>query len=184
MKLSLHTAFLQHSFPPCHSRCPLAVQHNNEGWRQPGGDSKREWTAEGLCRQGFKKKCYPLFPFFFFTFLVHCLTVLTSSEMTMSTHLVHGSLIFPICLFTMVSKAMSGVKRPVLPGRERTSHRAKKRGGWWRERKKERRREGWVKRRVLIVKNYPLFLRFSPKHKQTQIRQREEENGATCSRKY
>ena len=26
----------------------------------------------------------------------------------------------------MVSKAMSGVKRPVLPDRERTSHRAKK----------------------------------------------------------
>lgn len=62
----------------------------------------------------------------FFTFLVHCLTVLTSSEMTMSTHLVQGSLIFPICLFTMVSKAMSGVKRPVLPDRERTSHRANK----------------------------------------------------------
>lgn len=39
--------------------------------------------------------------------------------MTMSTHLVQGSLIFPICLFTMVSKAISGVKRPVLPIRER-----------------------------------------------------------------
>lgn len=55
-----------------------------------------------------------------FTFLVHCLTVLTSSEMTMSTHFWHGSLIFPICLFTMVSKAMSGVKSPVLPP-ERTT---------------------------------------------------------------
>lgn len=65
--------------------------------------------------------------FIFFTFLVHCLTVLTSSEMTMSTHLVQGSLIFPICLFTMVSKAMSGVKRPVLPDTERNSHRAERR---------------------------------------------------------
>lgn len=45
---------------------------------------------------------------------------MTSSDMTMSTHLVHGSLIFPICLFTMVSKAISGVKRPVLPARERS----------------------------------------------------------------
>lgn len=62
-----------------------------------------------------------------FTFLVHCLTVLTSSEMTMSTHLVQGSLIFPICLFTMVSKAISGVKRPVLPVRERTSQGAEPR---------------------------------------------------------
>lgn len=108
--------------PPCHSRCPP----HSEGWREPGGYSKREWTTEGLCRWGLKtnqKKCYP--SAIFFTFLVHCLTVLTSSDMTMSTHLVQGSLIFPICLFTMVSKAMSGVKRPVLPGRERTSHRAK-----------------------------------------------------------
>lgn len=48
------------------------------------------------------------------TFLVHCLTVLTSSEMTISTHLWHGSLILAICLFTIVSKAISGVKRPVL----------------------------------------------------------------------
>lgn len=69
-----------------------------------------------------------------FTFLVHCLTVLTSSEMTMSTHFWHGSLIFPICLFTMVSKAMSGVKSPVLPagenGQERTT------GGGEKEREK------------------------------------------------
>lgn len=48
------------------------------------------------------------------TFLVHCLTVLINSEMTMSTHFTQGSLIFFTCFFTMVSKAMSGVKRPVL----------------------------------------------------------------------
>lgn len=48
------------------------------------------------------------------TFLVHCLTVLINSEMTMSTHFRQGSLIFFTCFFTMVSKAMSGVKRPVL----------------------------------------------------------------------
>lgn len=48
------------------------------------------------------------------TFLVHCLTVLINSEMTISTHFRHGSLIFFTCFFTMVSKAMSGVKRPVL----------------------------------------------------------------------
>lgn len=96
----------------------------------------------------------------FFTFLVHCLTVLTSSEMTMSTHLVQGSLIFPICLFTMVSKAMSGVKRPVLPGRERTSHRVNKKqdGG----EKDRRRKEGWAKSRVLILKNDALLLSFFP----------------------
>lgn len=73
----------------------------------------------------------------FFTFLVHCLTVLTSSDMTMSTHLVQGSLIFPICLFTMVSKAMSGVKRPVLPGRETARHRARKKKTGMEERKAE-----------------------------------------------
>lgn len=77
---------------------------------------------------------------------------MTSSEMTMSTHLVQGSLIFPICLFTMVSKAMSGVKRPVLPDRERTSHRAKKKRRM-EERKTEGGRKGWVKKRVLIGKN-------------------------------
>lgn len=48
------------------------------------------------------------------TFLVHCLTVLINSEMTMSTHFTQGSLIFFTCFFTMVSKAMSGVNRPVL----------------------------------------------------------------------
>lgn len=53
------------------------------------------------------------------TFLVHCLTVLISSEITMSTHLRHGSRIFFTCFFTMVSKAMSGVKSPVLNARSR-----------------------------------------------------------------
>lgn len=52
----------------------------------------------------------------------------------------------------MVSKAMSGVKRPVLPDRERTSHRAKKKRRM-EERKTEGGRKGWVKKRVLIVKN-------------------------------
>lgn len=53
------------------------------------------------------------------TFLVHCLTVLISSEITMSTHLRQGSRIFFTCFFTMVSKAMSGVKSPVLNARSR-----------------------------------------------------------------
>lgn len=53
------------------------------------------------------------------TFLVHCLTVLISSEITMSTHLRHGSRIFFTCFFTMVSKAMSGVNSPVLNARGR-----------------------------------------------------------------
>lgn len=53
------------------------------------------------------------------TFLVHCLTVLISSEITMSTHLRHGSRIFFTCFFTMGSKAMSGVKSPVLNARSR-----------------------------------------------------------------
>lgn len=94
---------------------------------------------------------------------------MTSSEMTMSTHLVQGSLIFPICLFTMVSKAMSGVKRPVLPDRERTSHGAKKtkkkeRERGMEERKKNRGREkGWVKRRVLIVKSHPAVSELFPR---------------------
>lgn len=86
--------------------------------------------------------------FVFFTFLVHCLTVMTSSDMTMSTHLVQGSLIFPICLFTMVSKAISGVKRPVLPARERhrisrRDHRASRRVE--EEKRQEEEEEGWVK---------------------------------------
>lgn len=111
--------------------------------------------------------------FYFFTFLVHCLTVLTSSEMTMSTHLVQGSLIFPICLFTMVSKAMSGVKRPVLPDTERSSHRAERREEEEEElveRKKRRNKEGWVERRVLIIKIYPPLLSF--KQKQAKIQQK------------
>lgn len=53
------------------------------------------------------------------TFLVHCLTVLVSSEITMSTHLRHGSRVFFTCFFTMVSNAMSGVNSPVLNTRSR-----------------------------------------------------------------
>lgn len=37
-----------------------------------------------------------------------------SSETTRSTHFKLGSLSFTICFFTMASKAMSGVKSPVL----------------------------------------------------------------------
>lgn len=63
----------------------------------------------------------------------------------------------------MVSKAMSGVKRPVLLIRERTSHGAKKgQDGGEKERKKERREEGWVERKVLIVKKYPASMSFFP----------------------
>lgn len=105
-------------------QAPPSLSNKRQGlevarWLQPQGvndwgmrvESKTETCANHCLFWGF------------FTFLVHCLTVLTSSEMTMSTHLVQGSLIFPICLFTMVSKAMSGVKRPVLSNTERTSHR-------------------------------------------------------------
>lgn len=108
------------------------------------------------------------FWFCFFTFLVHCLTVMTSSDMTMSTHLVQGSLIFPICLFTMVSKAISGVKRPVLPARER--HRISQRDQRAsrrveeekRQQEEEEKEEEWVKRRVLVVQHPSPFLSFHP----------------------
>lgn len=100
-------------------RCPTAARAGgSQVVRVKGSEQQRDW------RGGKQEKSAS---FYFFTFLVHCLTVLTSSEMTMSTHLVQGSLIFPICLFTMVSKAMSGVKRPVLPDTERSSHRAERR---------------------------------------------------------
>lgn len=59
----------QPTLPLQPARCPK----NNEGWREPGGYSGREWTAEGLCRWGLKikkinKKCYPLFTSVFFFF--------------------------------------------------------------------------------------------------------------------
>lgn len=63
------------------------------------------------------------------TFLVHCLTVLINSEITMSTHFRQGSLIFFTCFFTMVSKAMSGVKRPVLNTQGRGQDKAGRGGG-------------------------------------------------------
>ena len=71
----------------------------------------------------------------------------------------------------MVSKAISGVKRPVLPIRERTSHRAQQRRGRRRERQ-----EGWVKRRVLITKKSPRFLFIQHRH---PTGQRGKEDGAT-----
>lgn len=116
--------------PPCPSRCPPRRSTTTRA-----GES-RVVTAQGSQKpQDFlrtkdkstnRASANHCLRFVFFTFLVHCLTVMTSSEMTMSTHLVQGSLIFPICLFTMVSKAMSGVKRPVLPDTERTSHGAER----------------------------------------------------------
>ena len=48
------------------------------------------------------------------TLLEHWRTVLMSSWITMSTHFTHGSFSFTTCFFTMASKAMSGVNRPVL----------------------------------------------------------------------
>ena len=93
-----------------HQHHPFIIHHNTittAGWKP----AKRE------LRYKIKVK---LWAKWLFTFLVHCLTVLTSSDMTISTHLVQGSLIFSICRFTMVSKAMSGVKRPVLPGQRET----------------------------------------------------------------
>lgn len=44
-----------------------------------------------------------------------------SSETTRSTHFKLGSLSFIICFFTIASKAMSGVKSPVLPHAEHKS---------------------------------------------------------------
>lgn len=48
------------------------------------------------------------------TFSAHFLMTVASSETTRSTHFKLGSLSLTICFFTMASKAMSGVKRPVL----------------------------------------------------------------------
>lgn len=44
-----------------------------------------------------------------------------SSETTRATHFKLGSLSFTIWFFTIASKAMSGVKSPVLPRAERKS---------------------------------------------------------------
>lgn len=51
-----------------------------------------------------------------------------SSETTRSTHFRLGSLSFTSCFFTMASKAMSGVKSPVLPRAERESEIPKEAG--------------------------------------------------------
>lgn len=48
------------------------------------------------------------------TFSAHFLMTVASSETTRSTHFKLGSLSFTICFFTMASKAISGVKSPVL----------------------------------------------------------------------
>lgn len=72
-----------------------------------------------------------------FTLLLHFLMVDVSSLTTMSTHFKDGSFSFCICFFTMVSKARSGVKRPVL-------HDDKEQGRWegGREGEEAMRREG------------------------------------------
>lgn len=130
---------LQPTLPP--SRCPppcptTARAGESQGVTAEGSNQQRDFADGGGGVKINKSAIHCLLYCIFFTFFVHCLTVLTSSEMTMSTHLVQGSLIFPICLFTMVSKAMSGVKRPVLPGRERTSRTRP------RTRPKKKRKEG------------------------------------------
>lgn len=89
---------------------PLRSVHATE---EAGGDIGRERLA--AVRGG--AEAVGAGPGLRVTFLVHCLTVLISSEITMSTHLRHGSRIFFTCFFTMVSKAMSGVKSPVLNAR-------------------------------------------------------------------
>lgn len=48
------------------------------------------------------------------TLFIHWYTVVISSWETMSTNLIHGPFSLEICFLTMVSKAMSGVKRPLL----------------------------------------------------------------------
>lgn len=48
------------------------------------------------------------------TFSAHFLMTVASSDTTRSTHFKLGSLSFTSCFFTMASKAMSGVKSPVL----------------------------------------------------------------------
>lgn len=84
---------------------PLRSVHATE--EAAGTWGRKAWQQ---CRVG-QRRAGPV------TFLVHCLTVLISSEITMSTHLRHGSRIFFTCFFTMVSKAMSGVNSPVLNAR-------------------------------------------------------------------
>lgn len=48
------------------------------------------------------------------TLFTHWYTVFMSSWVTMSTNLMHGTFNLDICFLTMVSKAMSGVNRPLL----------------------------------------------------------------------
>lgn len=50
----------------------------------------------------------------FSTLFIHWYTVVISSWETMSTNLIHGPFSLEICFLTMASKAMSGVKRPLL----------------------------------------------------------------------
>lgn len=48
------------------------------------------------------------------TLFTHWYTVFISCWVTMSTNLTHGAFNLEICFLTMVSKAMSGVNRPLL----------------------------------------------------------------------
>lgn len=82
------------------------------------------------------------------TFSAHFLMTVASSETTRSTHFKLGSLSFTICFFTMASKAISGVKSPVLghtkggtsrkTPRDSAGHTPGMRAGGWGGRKRER----------------------------------------------
>lgn len=65
------------------------------------------------------------------TLFTHWYTVFTSSCVTMSTNLMHGTFNLDICFLTMVSKAMSGVKRPLLRADKDKSHTHKNSVGDW-----------------------------------------------------
>lgn len=120
---------------PAEAECPDAQVETNVG----GGRVGRRC---GTNAQGTTKPAV--------TFSAHFLMTVASSETTRSTHFKLGSLSFTICFFTMASKAMSGVKSPVL-GHMRRAGRGRKtpgdsaghtRGAGDRER--EERRVSWL----------------------------------------
>lgn len=103
---------------------PLRSSHAEEVVRNTSVAAGKSLPQSQCCaaaREGVEGASSMLPPV---TFLVHCLTVLINSEITMSTHFRQGSLIFFTCFFTMVSKAMSGVKRPVLNTQDRGQDKA------------------------------------------------------------
>lgn len=103
---------------------PLRSSHAEEVVRNTSVAAGKSLPQSQCCaaaREGVEGASSMLPPV---TFLVHCLTVLINSEITMSTHFRQGSLIFFTCFFTMVSNAMSGVKRPVLNTQDRGQDKA------------------------------------------------------------